>query len=233
VITPLSLHYNKKKLGLFGFEKNLRLAMSDINHFLKSKLEQDRSIKAIDDIFETATQLAISGDPSLLNIRELSYKSGYSTGSIYHYFSKIDDLFSYVFNRRREKVHAAFGENILSMDENSTVNQVFEKLVDDSFVIWKQPHPKLLNKMMRQYLKRSKEPEKFFAIADSLVPFFLKMINKNKSGTIRLIEENELRILLRMTQQAIGSPFMEQQPIAGSAEHRKIAVEICCKLFQK
>lgn len=207
--------------------------MSDNNHFLKSKLEQERSIKAVDDIFETATELAITGDPNLLNIRELSYKSGYSTGSIYHYFSKIDDLFSYVFNRRREKVHAAFGKNIVNLDEKSTVNQIFEKLVDDSFVIWKQPHPKLLNKMIRQYLKRSKEPERFFAIADALVPFFLEMIKKNESGTIRLIQENELRILLRMTQQAIGSPFMEQQPFAGTPEHRKIAIETCCRLFQK
>lgn len=207
--------------------------MSDSNHFLKSDLEQSRSVKAIDDIFEAATELAISGDSSLLNMRELSYKSGYSVGNIYHYFSKIDDLFSYVFNRRREKVHATFGENIKSMDVSSTVEEVFEKLVDDSFVIWRQPHPKLLNKMLRQYLKRSKEPEKFHAIADLLAPPFLIAMQQNTSDTFRAIELDELKILLRMTQQAIGAPFVEQDPIAGTAEHRGIAIKSCCALFEK
>ena len=201
--------------------------------FLKKSPEQDRSEKAIEAIFETATKLAISGDAKLLNIRELSERSGYSVGNIYHYFSKIDDLFSYVFNKRREKVHAAFGNSIRSSSPSATVNDIFSKLVDDSFDIWKQPHPKLLNKMLRHYLKTAKEPEKFHAIADLLVPSFLDMMQKNTSATFRQIDENELRILLRMTQQAIGAPFMEQDPIAGTAEHRKIAIESCCKLFEK
>ena len=199
--------------------------------FLKNSPEQDRSEKAIETIFETATKLAISGDPKVLNIRELSEHSGYSVGNIYHYFSKIDDLFSYVFNKRREKVHAAFGENIRKLDPSSTVSEIFTKLVDDSFEIWKQPHPKLLNKMLRQYLKRSQDPEKFHAIADLLVPPFLDAMQKNTSASFRQIDENELRILLRMTQQAIGAPFMEQDPIAGTAEHRKIAINSCCALF--
>ncbi len=200
--------------------------------FLKNSPEQDRSEKAIETIFDAATILAISGDAKLLNIRELSERSGYSVGNIYHYFSKIDDLFSYVFNKRREKVHAAFGDSIRSFSPSATANDIFTKLVDDSFVIWKQPHPKLLNKMLRHYLKSSKEPEKFHAIADLLVPAFLEAIQKNTSMTFRHVDESELRILLRMTQQAIGAPFVEQDPMAGTAEHRRIAVESCCRLFE-
>lgn len=199
--------------------------------FLKINPEQDRSQKAIENIFEAATSLAISGDAKLLNIRELSERSGYSVGNIYHYFSKIDDLFSYVFNKRREKVHAAFGENIRKLDPSSTVSEIFTKLVDDSFEIWKQPHPKLLNKMLRQYLKRSQDPEKFHAIADLLVPDFLDVMKKNTSATFRSIDVIELRILLRMAEQAIGAPFIEQDPLAGSEEHRKIAINSCCALF--
>lgn len=146
--------------------------------FLKNSPEQKRSEEAIKTIFDAATILAISGDAKLLNIRELSERSGYSVGNIYHYFSKIDDLFSYVFNKRREKVHAAFGDSIRSFSPSVTANDIFSKLVDDSFVIWKQPHPKLLNKMLRHYLKSSKEPEKFHAIADLLVPAFLEAIQK-------------------------------------------------------
>lgn len=200
--------------------------------FLKTNPEQDRSEKAIETIFEAATQLAISGDPNLLNIRELSERSGYSIGNIYHYFFKIDDLFSYVFNMRREKVHLAFGENIKKIDPNATAYDLFTKLVDDSFLVWKQPQPKLLNKMLRQYLKRCKEPEKFNAIADLLAPPFLEALRKNKSDTFRRIEFNELRILLRMIQSAIGAPFIEQDPIAGTEEHRTIAINCCCVLFE-
>jgi len=206
--------------------------MRNKQEFVSGWLESHRSKKAINDIFDAATLLATSGDEKLLTIRELSKKSGYSVGNIYHYFSKIDDLFSYVFNKRREKVHAAFGDSIRSFSPSATANDIFSKLVDDSFDIWKQPHPKLLNKMLRHYLKSAKEPEKFHAIADLLVPPFLDMMQKNTSTTFRHIDESELRILLRMTQQAIGAPFVEQDPMAGTAEHRKIAIESCCRLFE-
>jgi AcrR family transcriptional regulator len=207
--------------------------MPNAQEFLKNEPEQARSKKAIVDLFEAATLLAITGDANKLNVRALSQTSGYSVGSIYHYFSKIDDLFSYVFNMRREKVHRAFAKNIRNFDPSSTVNNIFEKLVDDSFAIWKQPHPQLLNKMLRQYLKRVKDPERFNTIADMLVPAFLEAMRNNQSKTFRSIDESELRILLRMTQQAIGAPFVEQDPIAGTAEHRKIAIESCCRLFEK
>ena len=206
--------------------------MPNTLEFIKNDPEQARSIKAIDDLFEAATLLATSGDANKLNVRALSKTSGYSIGSIYHYFSKIDDLFSYVFNIRREKVHRAFAENIRSFDPSSTVNNIFENLVDESFVIWKQPHPQLLNKMLRQYLKRAKDPERFNTIADMLVPAFLEAMEGNTSGTFRHIDEAELKILLRMVQQAIGSPFIEQDPIAGTPLHRKIAIESCCRLFE-
>jgi hypothetical protein len=58
-------------------------------------------------------------------------------------------------------------------------------------------------------------------------------MQKNTSATFRQIDENELRILLRMTQQAIGAAFIEQDPIAGTPLHRKIAIESCCRLFEK
>ena len=47
------------------------------------------------------------------------------------------------------------------------------------------------------------------------------------------VAEEEWPIILRTTQTAVSSPFIEQQAIAGTELHRKFSKESFCRLFAK
>ena len=58
---------------------------------------QERSAKAVKAIMQAARELIEADASKSPTSRELVEKSGYSMGTIYRYFEKIDDLFVYLF----------------------------------------------------------------------------------------------------------------------------------------
>jgi len=60
--------------------------------------------------------------------------------------------------------------------------------------------------------------------ADALVKPLQEASRNNKTGTFREMSDTELRIILRAALSLAERPFVYSDPIAGTREHREIAV---------
>ena len=194
---------------------------------------QKRGERTIDNIFSAAKDLVKTGQPDMLSSRELSKRSGYSIGSIYHYFKKIDDVFISLFIERRNKTYKIILEKIQQHDPAQDVDVFIKMIVDLTFHEFKNNNnPQLTRWIVRQFLKRSKEPEKLGAIIDTLVPSVLQLIARDQTGTFVALSENEARLKLRAIQVVIRSPFFECDPMAGTEEHYNLSCQVGVRLFK-
>jgi len=56
---------------------------------------------------------------------------------------------------------------------------------------------------------------------------------KNTTNTFREVTEHEAKLIVRSFVMISERPFVEEDPIAGSKEHRRITVESIVRLFGK
>ena len=80
-------------------------------------------------------------------------------------------------------------------------------------------------------LTKSESPEKLNLITDVLIEPLIQCRKRNKTNSFREIEEDEMRLLLRSFQAFVRSPFLENQPIAGTLAHIKLTLDLCQKLL--
>ena len=62
---------------------------------------------------------------------------------------------------------------------------------------------------------------------------FIQAQKLNQTGTMRMMDENELRVILRGALAMVRSDFLEQNPYFGSAAHKKLMLDSMVRLFQK
>jgi hypothetical protein len=70
-----------------------------------------------------------------------------------------------------------------------------------------------------------------FDRADALVKPFLAASQSDTSHTFRQMSEVEMRLVLRSLLYLVERPFVYGDPIAGTGEHRRIAIETSVRLL--
>jgi AcrR family transcriptional regulator len=206
--------------------------MKDFDESWHKTATQARSQATIDSIFEATEILAKQGRPDLLSIRHISEQSGYSVGSIYHYFEKIDDIFvGLLVNRKLQSMQRLIAK-VDAFPSDGSLEEIIELMVNFLMDEWSIPHPSVLRFVIRQFFKRSKEPEKLNKFIDILVLPLMKLIERDTTGEMPHLQPKELALYLRALQAMVRSMFFEESPEAGSEWHRKIVIGAAVALFK-
>ena len=192
---------------------------------------QQRAKKALADISESLEKLSQSGDLADLKSRSLSLHSGYAIGTIFHYFRKFDDVFIYIFLIRRKQAISTLAEIINNHPPYQDLSALIGKVLDCYLHELSRPNRKTLIFVMNQFFKRTKHPGLINVEADVLIPLWINACQRNNTNTLFPFSESELRLRFRAIQSIVRSPFFEDDPIAGTAEHRDMAFNIFMRLF--
>ena len=72
---------------------------------------------------------------------------------------------------------------------------------------------------------------KYFHFLDPLSEALFQHSKKNTSNTFREITENEAKLMVRSFIMIAERPFAEEDPIAGSNEHRRITLQSFVRFF--
>ena len=196
--------------------------------------QQKRGGKAIDDILESFNTLITDENFEAITTRDIIKKSGYSNGSIYRYFRKIDNIFLTQFIAKVKQGTKESIDFINNFKPQDNFQKFAEEIIDLGFSHWKSPvKQSIIRVMLRYFLRNSDSPEMLNSLQDPIIPHILEAQKRDLSGTFRQMEENELRLCIRGLQAAIRSPFIENQAHAGSKEHRDIAIRIAVAIFSK
>jgi AcrR family transcriptional regulator len=196
--------------------------------FAESK--QDRSKKTLDDIMEAASNLIEQADPDLFTSRALAAESGYSVGTLNKRLISVDNVFIWLIEQGQKRYIKNVSRIIEDFDPKAPLVDLLESLIDTFFAAMKKVNPKVIQYYEHRVAVKIGFHEDFDRI-DAMVKPFLAASQNNRTNTFRQMNEIEMRLILRSLLFFVERPFVYDDPIAGTIEHRKIAIENSVRLL--
>ena len=198
--------------------------------FAQSK--QNRSKQTLDDILEAASNLIEQADPDLFTSRILAAESGYSLGTLNKRLISIENIFIWLIEQGQKKHIKTATRIIEDFDPALPLQVLVESVIDLFFSVMKKVNPKVVRYYEHKVAVKIGFHEDFDR-ADALVKPFLAAARANTSDTFRQMTEIEMRLVLRSLLYLVERPFVYGDPISGSPEHRRIAIENSVRLLGK
>jgi hypothetical protein len=207
--------------------------MNPNSEFLFAESKQDRSLQTMADILQAAEQLTAEGDPELFTSRSLAQKSGYALGTLVRRLGSVENVFLWAIKKGRDRLLNEFALSVARFDSDITIQKFAEKVVDTAFFNVQNVNPKVMRFFEARITKREGLTADYFLYMDCFAEPYLESIQKNTSNTFRQMTKDEATLILRQLTFLIERPFIEGNPIAGTAEHRRIAIDAITRLLGK
>ena len=205
--------------------------MTNIKDIQFSEVKQGRSQQTLDDLMEAAFAIVEGADPDAFTSRSLSKKSGYALGTLHKRLASIENVFLWAIQEGHKNQLEKLCRITLKHDENKPVLDLIEHMVDASFAAIQQVGPKVIRFFESKFMRKNGLPPDFFGYLDALASPYMQAAQKDKTGTFRVMTENELRLTLRSMLMLVERPFVDGDVIAGTPEHRAIAIENLMRLL--
>lgn len=198
--------------------------------FAESK--QDRSRQTLENILEAANNLLEQADPALLTSRALAAHSGYSLGTLNKRLISVDNVFIWLIEQG-QKQHIKYATEIITdFDANAPLQRLIENLIDAFFSVMKKINPKVIRFYEHRVALKHGLVEDFDR-TDALVKPFLEAARRNRTNTFRDLTEAELKLVFRASLSLLERPFIYSDPIAGTPEHYRIAIENSMRMLAR
>jgi hypothetical protein len=199
--------------------------------FLDAK--QDRAKKTLDDLMQAAYAIVEEADPAAFTSRSLSGKAGYSLGTLSKRLGSIENVFFWAIQKGREIKFNEVAKDMDQTDPHLTVQDFVVIFVDKSFSGINAVTPSVIRFYDQRFTKKNGLSTTYFDYVDALIEPYQRLIQKNVSNTFRIISQDEIRFIFKAILMLIERPFANQDPISGSAEHRRIAIEVITRMLAK
>jgi hypothetical protein len=204
------------------------------NHKINfSDPKQDRSKKTLDDLLQAAYEIVEAADTAKFTSRTLASKSGYSLGTLSQRLGSVEDVFFWAIQKGREAKLNDFINTMEQFDTQLPVQVFVENFVDIAFVNMNQ----VTSKVMRFYDQRLSRKygltADYFDYLDILIEPYLALCQKNETNTFRIFSSEEAKFIFKCAIMLGERPFANEDQIAGTERHRKIAVENLIRLLAK
>jgi len=194
--------------------------------------KQERSKQTLDDILEAASNLIEQADPDLFTSRILAAESGYSLGTLNKRLISIENIFIWLIEQGQKKHIKTATRIIEDFDPALPLQVLVETIIDLFFSVMKKVNPKVVRYYEHKMAVKIGFHEDFDR-ADALVKPFLAASQNDTSDTFRQMSEIEMRLVLRSLLYLVERPFVYDDPIAGTDEHRRIAIETSVRMLGK
>lgn len=195
--------------------------------------KQDRSKKTLDDLLQAAYEIVEDADTAKFTSRTLASKSGYSLGTLSQRLGSIEDVFFWAIQKGRESKLNAFIEAMEQFDTQLPIQVFLEKFVDIAFSNMNA----VTSKVMRFYDQRLSLKygltADYFDYIDVLIEPYLALCQKNETNTFRVLSLEEARFIFKCVIMLGERPFANEDPIAGTEQHRKILIANLLRLLAK
>jgi AcrR family transcriptional regulator len=205
--------------------KNLEINFSDP--------KQDRSKKTLDDLLEAAYEIVESADTAKFTSRTLASKAGYSLGTLSQRLGSVEDVFFWAIQRGRKNKLNAFIHAMEQFDTQLPIQDFLEQFIDIAFSNMSVVTTKVMRFYDQRLTLKHGLTANYFNYIDVLIEPYLELCQKNETNTFRVLSFEEARFIFKCVLVLGERPFANDDPIAGTEQHRKIAVENLMRLLAK
>ncbi len=195
------------------------------------KTEQARSENALENLIAAATKIVNDGEVSGFTARNLAKVSGYSLGSLVKRLGKVENIFLYAIAYNRSQHIQKIAEQVENFGKDKTVAQLSEFVVDLSLNRMAIVGAPIIRYYESRAMGRTNNVGNIYAYTDEMIPSLSKIIRENTTGTFRKISSYEIKYIARLIFQILERPLAENDPIAGTEQHREMAIKVISSLL--
>jgi hypothetical protein len=199
--------------------------------FAESK--QERSLNTLTDILAAAEEIVADANPDLFTSRTLSKRSGYALGTLVRRLNSVENVFLWAVKKSRDQKFKEFSISITQFDPKTPIDAFAENMVDTAFSGIERVNPAVMRFFENRITKINGLTPEYFTYIDSLVEPYLVAASKNQTDTFRVLSNSEASLLVRQICLLVERPFVEGNPIAGTQDHRRIAIDMIIRLLGK
>jgi AcrR family transcriptional regulator len=205
--------------------------MNPESEILFAESKQERSLKTMADILQAAEQLTLEANPEQFTSRTLAQRSGYALGTLVRRLGSVENVFLWAIKKGRGTLLNELALRIARFDSNASIQQFSVDMVDTAFTNIQKVNPKVMRFFENRITKRDGLPADYFSYWDCFVEPFLESAQRNTTDTFRQMTKDEATLIIRHLCILVERPYIEDNPIAGTAEHRRIAIESITRLL--
>jgi len=205
--------------------KNLEIDFSDA--------KQDRAKRTLDDLMQAAYAIVEEADPAAFTSRSLAGKAGYSLGTLSKRLGSVENVFFWAIQKGREIKINEVAKDMDQFDPSLTVQDFVETFVAKAFSGINAVTPSVMRFYDQRFTKKNGLSTDYFDYVDVLVDPYQRLCQKNTSNTFRVIPHDEARLIFKAILTFVERPFANGDPIMGTAEHRRIAIEVITRMLAK
>ena len=198
-----------------------------------SDAHQDRSKKTLEDLLEAAYAIVDDAETSAFNSRNLADKSGYALGTLNKRLGSVENVFIWAIEKGRNVKIQSILDYIAQFNPHSTIQEYAEHIVDMTFNGIGIVGPPVIRYYEAKLFKKDGVTIDSMNYVDVFIEPLQRLAEANQTNTFRKMSQNELSLVLRLLQQLVERPFVNGNPIAGTSEHRKIAIDTIIRLLGK
>lgn len=189
-----------------------------------TRAKQSRSEKSLNSMIESAERIVATADATKFNARTLAKISGYSLGSLIQRLGKIENIFLHAIAHGRTRELKSLSEKAEAFDCEKNVDDFVEFLVSISLDAIPRVGPSVIRYYESRAIGRTKNISDIYAYTEDIVPSLLKVVSQNRTGTFRNISHYEAKYVAKALFLFLERPFAENDTLAGSEQHRQMAV---------
>jgi hypothetical protein len=205
--------------------KNLKIDFSDV--------KQDRSQKTLDDLLQAAYEIVESANTKSFTSRSLASKAGYSLGTLSQRLGSVEDVFFWAIQKGREIKLNDYAEEVSRFDPKLTIQDFVESFIDKAFNSIGIVGAPVMRFYDERFTKKYGLTTNYFDYVNVVADTYFEMHTRNETNTFRILSLEEIRLIFKATLSLIERPFAAEDPIAGSEEHRRIAVTAITGMLAK
>lgn len=198
-----------------------------------SDAKQDRAKKTLDDLMQAAYEIVENANPAEFTSRSLAGKAGYSLGTLSKRLGSVENVFFWAIQKGRAIKFNDVAKDIDQFDPCLTVQDFVETFVDKSFAGINAVTPSVMRFYDQRFSKKNGLSTDYFDYIDVLIEPYQRLCQKNISNTFRIISQDEARLIFKAILTFVERPFANGDPIMGTAEHRRIAIEAITRMLAK
>ena len=193
--------------------------------------QQERSKKTLEDLLQAAYEIVEAADPEAFTSRNLASKAGYSLGTLSQRLGSVENVFFWAIQKNRSSKLNRYAEEMAQFNPQLTIHNFVEIFVDKAFANMNIVSTKVMRFYDQRYSLKYGLTADYLDCANVLVDPYLELCQKNKANTFRLLSVAEARFIFKCGLTLVERIFANQDPIAGTAKHRQIAVDNAIKLL--
>ena len=198
-----------------------------------SDVKQDRSQKTLDDLLQAAYEIVEAADTKLFTSRSLASKAGYSLGTLSQRLGSVEDVFFWAIRKGRELKLNDYAKAVSQFEPNLTVRDFVEDFVDRAFTQIGTVGPSVMRFYDVRFTKKYGLTADYFDYTNIVADAYFEMHSLNETNTFRLLSLFEVQLIFKASLALIERPFAANDPVAGSEEHRRIAITAITGMLAK